>query len=97
MRAYSKQQFYDSGFNSEEYTYADFEGTFNATLDCKRWGNGSNVLGFFTLENGRKIISAAWQRENYLGIPEMEIGTKVILTYKKAFNGKCYLNKVERR
>ncbi len=36
-RALSWREFVESGFDGREYQFPDFEGTFAATIACKRW------------------------------------------------------------
>ena len=80
---------------SDIYVTAEQEGIFKATLDYKRWGRNRNVLAYFTLEDGRKIMASAWQDTGYLGIPEIPMGATVRLTFQKAKNGLAYLRGVE--
>ena len=95
MGAYSFRQFIDLGINVDAYKLMESEGVFNAVLDYKRWGKNRNVLAYFTFEDGSKVMASAWQNTAYLGIPEIEEGTKLIITFEKAKNGICYLRKVE--
>lgn len=41
-------------------------------------------------------MASAWQNTGYLGIPEIEEGAMLTLTFEKAKNGISYLRKVER-
>lgn len=95
MRAYSLRQMQDLGICVDDYKINDKEGMFAARLDYKRWGKNRNVLGYFTIEDGSKIMASAWQNTGYLGIPEIKEGTMVMLTFEKAKNGIAYLRKVE--
>lgn len=52
--------------NYEDYSFCEQEGTFKATLIYKRWGKKSNVVAYFTFEDGRKIVTAAWRNLDYL-------------------------------
>ena len=81
---------------TDEYQYIDREGTFEATLDDRCWGNSINILAFFTLADGRKIIASAWQKDNYLGIQDIEKGAKLLITFEKNKKGIPYLRKVEK-
>lgn len=97
MRAYSSlRQLEEKGIYVDEYLTNEREGVFKARLDCKRWGKKRNVLTYFTFEDGSKIMAAAWQNTGYLGIPEIEEGAVLTLTFEKAKNGISYLRKVER-
>lgn len=97
MRAYSSlRQMQDAGINVDNYKTNENDGVFIARLDYKRWGKNRNVLGYFTFENGDKIMASAWQNTGYLGISEINEGTMLKLTFEKAKNGIAYLRKVER-
>ena len=97
MRAYSFRQMQDLGIYVDDYKTNENEGVFTARLDYKRWGKNRNVLAYFTFEDGSKVMASAWQNTSYLGIPEIEEGATLILTFEKAKNGIAYLRKVERK
>ena len=96
MRAYSLKQMQSLGICVDDYKTNENDGVFIAKLDYKRWGKNRNVLGYFTLENGSKVMASAWQNTGYLGILEIEEGATLMLTFEKAKNGIAYLRKVER-
>ena len=96
MKTCSIRKSYYNGMCTDEYQYIDREGTFEATLDDSFWGNSINILAFFTLSDGRKIIASAWQKDNYLGIQDIEKGAKLLITFEKNKKGIPYLRKVER-
>ena len=96
MKTCSIRKSYYNGMCTDEYQYIDREGTFEATLDDRCWGNSINILAFFTLAGGRKIIASAWQKDNYLGIQDIEKGAKLLITFEKNKKGIPYLRKVER-
>lgn len=96
MRAYSLRQMQDLGICVDDYKINEREGTFAARLDYKRWGKNRNVLAYFTFEDGSKVMASAWQNTGYLGIPEIEEGAMLTLTFERAKNGIAYLRKVER-
>ena len=50
------------------------EDVFKAVLDCKRYGKTRNLIGYFTLENGQKIMTSAWQNDNYHGFQSFAEG-----------------------
>jgi hypothetical protein len=41
-------------------------------------------------------MASAWQNTGYLGIPEIEEGARLMLTFERAKNGISYLRKVDR-
>lgn len=97
MRAYSSlRQLEEKDICVDEYLTNERDGVFKAQLDCKRWGKKRNVLAYFTLEDGSKVMASAWQNTGYLGIPEIEEGTMLTLTFERAKNSISYLRKVER-
>lgn len=95
MRAYGEKQLYENGFYGDDYAFIEEEGTFPAVLDYKRWGNRQNLLAYFTLEDGRKVIASAWKNAEYLGIPEIPIGAPVTLFFKETMGGRVFLRGVK--
>lgn len=96
MRAYSLTQMQDLGICVDDYKTNERDGVFIARLAYKRWGKKRNVLAYFTFEDGSKVMASAWQDTGYLGIPEIEQGAMLTLTFERAKNGIAYLRKVER-
>ena len=97
MRAYSSlRQMQDSGICIDNYKTNERDGIFIARLDFKRWGKKRNVLAYFTFEDSSKIMASAWQNTGYLGIPEIEEGAMLTLSFERAKNGISYLRKVGR-
>ena len=58
-RALSWREFVESGFDGREYQFPDFEGTFAATIACKRWDKNRNLLAYLDFDDGRKIMTFA--------------------------------------
>ena len=97
MRAYSSlRELEEKGICVDEHLTNERDGIFKARLDYKRWGKKRNVLAYFTFEDGSKVMASAWQNTGYLGIPEIEEGTILTLTFERAKHGISYLRKVER-
>lgn len=97
MRAYSSlRQLEEKGICVDEYLTNKRDDVIKARLDCKRWDKKRNILAYFTFEDGRKVMASAWQNTGYFGIPEIEEGTMLTLTFEKAKNGISYLRKVKR-
>lgn len=94
-RALSWQQFMESGFDGREYQFPNFEGTFRAKLVCKRWDKHQKLVAYLNFEDGRKIVTAAWQNTNYMGLAEIPLGTTVELTFQASTKGVPYLRNVE--
>ena len=94
-RALSWQEFLKSGYQDSAYRYPDFEGTYAATLVCKRWGKRNCLLAYLDLEDGRNILAAAWSDKGYLGLADMPIGSRITVTFVRASTGKTYLRSVE--
>ena len=91
-RALSWQEFFNSGFDGRDYNFPDSEGTFEATIVCKRWNKSKNLLIYLDFDDGRKVITAAWNTTNFFGLADMSVGTKVLVTFKTAKSGNAYLN-----
>jgi hypothetical protein len=94
-RAYSWRQFVESGFDGRDYKFPTFEGTYTATIACKRWDKHNNVIAYLDFDDGRKTLTSAWQSEQYHGLPDMPFGSRVRVTFGKSANGKFYLRGVE--
>lgn len=95
MGAYSKRQFARSDFDRTGYEFNETEGVFSGTLVCKAWGKKCNIVCYADLDDGRKIICTAYQKPgNYLGLPDIEVGTRIILEFKRSKQGKMRLNSV---
>ena len=77
-RALSWREFVESGFDGREYQFPDFEGTFAATIACKRWDRNKNLLAYLDFDDGRKIMTSAWSEKNYLGLADIPLNTRVI-------------------
>lgn len=46
FRAYSKDQFWNSDFDTTGYIFNESEGEFSGTLVCKKWGQKHNVIAY---------------------------------------------------
>mgnify|MGYP003216405641 CR=1 FL=1 len=95
-RALSWNQFVESGFDDSDYDFPDFEGTFTATIACKRWHKHSNLLAYLDLDDGRKVLSSAWSENNYYGLADIPIGSKIKVKFVRSKSGKCYIRSVEK-
>lgn len=95
-RALTWQQFLDSGFDGRDYQFPDFEGTFEATIACKRWDRSRKLLAYLNLDDGQKILTAAWSEKNYLGLADLPIGTHIRVTFQYSAKGVSYLKAVEK-
>jgi hypothetical protein len=93
-KAFSRQQFLNFGFDGSEYSFPDFEGTYGAVLVCKCWGKNKNLLAYLDLDNGKKIITSAWQNTNYMGLENIPLGSHIIVTFQLS-KGNSFLRKVE--
>lgn len=95
MGAYSKRHFARSDFDRTGYEFNETEGVFSGTLVCKAWGKKCNIVCYADLDDGRKIICTAYQKPgNYFGLPDIEVGTRIILEFKRSKQGKMRLNSV---
>ena len=94
-RAYSWNQFVESGFDGRDYEFPAYEGEFTGTIACKRWDKRQNLLAYLNMDDGSKILTSAWQRDDYYGLGKMPIGTRVKVTFVKSANGNAYLRGVD--
>ena len=94
QNALSRRQFQQSGFDESEYTFNHQRGEFEATIDCKRWGKGKKLITYMTFEDGRKIVTPIWPRSNYEGLANMNVGSKIQVTYAENNNGTLCVRRV---
>ena len=95
IRALSKAQFAQSGFDTSDYHFITEPGTFTVYLELKVWGKRS-LECFFTFADGRKIIACTFPEADYLGLVDIPIGTNLRLTFVGAARSKrIYLRKIE--
>ena len=96
MRILSRNQFAMSNFNREGYGFNEIEGTFKGTMRFAVWGKKSNAIAYVELDDGRKIMCTAFQQpDNYLGIPEIDFGRRVIVTYERGKRGNIRLKSIQ--
>ena len=72
-----------SNFDMDAYSFPSIEGTVVGTLKAKLWGNGKNIIGYYELLDGRKIKASTWQKDKYLAINTVPVGSLVMLTFEK--------------
>ena len=89
------REFVESGFDGREYQFPDFEGTFAATIACKRWDRNKNLLAYLDFDDGRKIMTSAWSEKNYLGLADIPLNTRVSVSFQFSAKGVSYLRSVE--
>ena len=94
-RALSWQEFVDSGFDGRDYEFPDFEGTYEATIACKRWDKNKNLLAYLDFDDGKKIMTSAWNEKNYLGLADIPLNTRVSVSFQFSARGISYLRSVE--
>ena len=94
-RALPWREFVESGFDGREYQFPDFEGTFAATIACKRWDRNKNLLAYLDFDDGRKIMTSAWSEKNYLGLADIPLNTRVSVSFQFSAKGVSYLRSVE--
>ena len=95
IRALSKAQLAQSGFDSRNYHFITEPGTFTAYLDMKVWGKHC-LECFFAFADDRKIIACTFPETDYLGLADIPIDTECVLTFEEAVRSKCiYLRKAE--
>lgn len=94
-RALSWQEFVESSFDGHDYVFPDFEGTYEATIACKRWDRNRKLLAYLDFDDGRKIVTTAWSEKNYLGLADMPLRTHISVSFQFSAKGVSYLRSVE--
>lgn len=77
-----------------EYNFMDEEGTFIATLVYKLYGKKNNIVVYLDFDDGRKIVSVAYKESDYLGIKDIEVDSRVEVTYEQTKSGIYRLSKI---
>ena len=97
MRILSRNQLAMSNFSREGYEFNEIEGTFKGTMRFAVWGSKCNAIAYVELDGGRKIMCTAFQQPNdYLGIPEIDFGTRVEVVYERGKRGNIRLKSIQR-
>ena len=95
IRALSKAQFAQNGFDTSDYRFTTEPGTFTVYLELKVWEKRC-LECFFTFADGRKIIACTFPEADYLGLADIPIGTNLRLTFEETVRSKrIYLRKAE--
>ena len=94
-RALSWDQFVKSGFDGRDYKFPDFEGDCAAVIACKRWNKNHNLLVYLDTKDGRKIITAARGKDNFYGLADLPVGTRVLVTFGASDQGNFFLRGAE--
>lgn len=95
-RALGWREFVESDFDGRDYHFPDFDGTYIGTIACKRWNKSKNLLIYLDLEDGRKILTAAWNTTDFYGLADMPVGTKVRVTFRFSRKGNALLTYAEK-
>ena len=91
--ALSRRQFKEADFDGIGYEYNLRSGEFVATIDCKRWGKRKKLVTYMTFDDGRRIVAPTWPRSRYEGLANMEVGSKIRVTYIESSNGNLCIRR----
>ncbi len=80
--------------NFNDYSFPTEEGAYKGNLDFKMYGKKQNILAYITLENGDKIIGAAYRDKDYLGLKDIELDTKIEVVFQTSKSGMNRLAEV---
>ena len=94
MGAYSQMQYLESGFDGLVYEHNDKPGVFTGTLACKKYGRKVNIIAYINFDDGRKVVCSAYSSKNYLGLKNIEIGSRVEVSFAPNTNGKVQLTAI---
>ena len=64
------------------------------SLVYKLYGKKNNIVVYLDFDDGRKIVSVAYKEGNYLGIKDIEIDSKVEVTYEQSNSGIYRLTEI---
>ena len=94
-KVYSRTEMREMMIDTSEYFFMDESGDFVGTLEMKAEARAGMLRLFFRLSDDRKIITPVFWWQGYLGFYEMEIGTKLRLSYRKSSQNKIFLQSAE--
>lgn len=77
-----------------DYNFMDEEGTFTATLVYKLYGKKNNIVVYLDFDDGRKVVSVAYKESDYLGIKDIEVDSRVEVTYEQSNSGIYRLTEI---
>ena len=93
-KLYTTSEMMEKGIYTGDYRKMDVPCQVNGTLVLKACGDRRTMRMFFVLDDGRKIFTPVFWWQQYLGLPDMPIGTKLRLTYIQNPKG-IHLDKAE--
>ena len=94
-KVYSRTEMREMMIDTSEYFFMDESGDFVGTLEMKAEARAGMLRLFFRLSDNRKIITPVFWWQGYLGFYEMEIGTKLKLSYRESSQNKIFLQSAE--
>lgn len=94
-KVYSRTEMREMMMNTSEYFFMNESGDFVGTLEMKAEARAGMLRLFLRLSDNRKIITPVFWWQRYLGFYEMEIGTKLKLSYRESGQNKIFLQSAE--
>ena len=61
---------------------------------CKRYGRRVNIIAYIDFDDGRKVVCSAYSSKNYLGLKDIEMGSRVEVSFAPNTNGKVQLTAI---
>ena len=100
VRAFSENQYLeilteypDEDF--EKYDLNEEEGIFEGEIVLKKWGRKRNIICFINCGERAFKCTAFQNNNNYLGLADMPMGSRVRLTFKRSKTGNNRLAAAE--
>lgn len=95
-RLYTVDELSRDRVNTQDYIFMNEPCVVNAVLVLKAYSRRYGKLRmFFILEDGRKILTPVFWFNDFCGLREIDIGTRLRLTYIDSNNGYVNLSRVE--
>lgn len=82
------------GFKHRNYKLWEKEGDYDGVLVLKKWGHNKNIVAYVELKTGECLICCAYQDADYLGLPDIILGSLIRLTFGASKTGKNRLTAV---
>mgnify|MGYP003293182999 CR=1 FL=1 len=96
-KALTWQEFVDSGFDGRDYQFPDFEGTYEATIACKRWNKSRNLLVYLAANTAQELKYDSISKEIGVSAPTVKEWVTILERSGIIFILKPYYNNITKR
>lgn len=94
-KVYTRRQILELGFDTFEYKYLERAGVLFGNLDNRCYGKNSNMLLFFTLNSGEKVVICVYRKYDYRGFRDIDNGSYCKLYVGFTNTGKAKITRAD--